>query len=245
MLGFKEKKAEVLEHWIAFADNFQAASADFYDKIEAELAAKKVPGLENSRIEFAEGGLLSDKRVYLRIIRERLVFDVCVAPFGTGTFYSCRFAEIPRLIQLWELVFLGCILLIFCPLILLFALRNLGLFLGPLCILILGVMAFWSMRSLVAWGLHDVDRTLIRTPVIGPLYEGFVRKETYYRVDTRLMYLLVVEGIVRSLAEEATAAQGVKLLRQYELAPILGDLYKRVKRDAELPDPATANAVAA
>ena len=103
MFNFFQKKAEVLEHWISFAEEFQFSSAEFYAAVEKELDARKVPGLEKSRIEFAEGGLLSDKRVYLRMLRERLVFDVCAAPFGTRFFFSCRMAEIPSVIQLWQL----------------------------------------------------------------------------------------------------------------------------------------------
>ena len=109
MFNFFKKKAEVLEHWISFADDFQFPSADFFAAIEKELLARQVPGLAMSRVEFAEGGLLSDKRVYLRMVRERLVFDVGAAPFGTRYFFSCRMAEIPAVIQLWQLavVFVG------------------------------------------------------------------------------------------------------------------------------------------
>jgi hypothetical protein len=69
---------------------------------------------------------------------------------------------------------------------------------------------------------------LIKTPVIGPIYERWFRKETYFRTDTRLLYLDTVPKIIKRLAEEATAANGVKLTRQYEQAPILGELYKPV-----------------
>ena len=60
-----------------------------------------------------------------------------------------------------------------------------------------------------AMGLKDLDTTLIRTPVIGAIYEAWFRKESYYRVDTRLMYLEIVSGVVKRLAEDATAAKGL------------------------------------
>ena len=101
---FKSKKAEVLEHWIAFAQGFQLSSSEFYDSVERELKTMEVPGLEMGRVEFAEGSILSDKRTYLRMVRERLVFDVCAAPFGKTYFFSCRFAEIPAVIHLWQLI---------------------------------------------------------------------------------------------------------------------------------------------
>src|ERR1700742_3558186 len=104
MLGFfRPKKADVLNHWYALIPGFKTPTAEFYASIEAELTAREVPGLELSPVEFAEGGLLSAKRVYLRMPRERRVFDVCSSPFGTAHFFSCRFAEIPAVIKLWQI----------------------------------------------------------------------------------------------------------------------------------------------
>ena len=71
------------------------------------------------------------------------------------------------------------------------------------------------------------------------VYEAWIRKETYYRQDTRLMYLTVVEGVVKKLVEEETAAKGIKLLKEYEYGPILGDLYKLTEKNLEEP-PAAA-----
>ena len=88
MFNFFKKKADVLNHWIAFADGFQTSPSEFYDTLAKDLAARQVPQMELSRIELPEGGLLSEKRIYLRMVRERLVFDVCAAPFGSGFFFS-------------------------------------------------------------------------------------------------------------------------------------------------------------
>lgn len=226
---FKKKEAEVIDHWIGFADNFQFASADFYNSVEKELQARQVPGLEISRIDFAEGGLLSDKRVYLRMLRERLVFDVCAAPFGTRYFFSCRMAEIPAVVQLWQLLLLALGIGTVCELFW----KMSGLFWGTLLILlVLGILVY-VLRNAVALGLQDLDATLIKSPVVGPIYERWFRKETYYRVDTRLMYLDTVSNVVKALAEEVTGAKGVKLLHQYEQAPILGELYKPVQPRVE------------
>jgi hypothetical protein len=50
------------------------------------------------------------------------------------------------------------------------------------------------------------------------------------------MYLTVVEGIIKKLVETETSAKGIKLLTQYEHAPVLGELYKRTeKRMGENP----------
>lgn len=218
----KPKKVDVLSHWYVPVPSFSASTTEFYSAVEKELNEQKVPGLEISRVDFSEGGLLSDKRVYLRMTRERLVFDICAAPFGTNYFYSCRFAELPVKISL-----LAIAILLFAALFLFgLAVRSFGFFLT--IFLGAGVLGFgiYALRNLVSLGLADLDATLLKLPLFGPVYERFFRKETYYREDTRLMYLTVVEGVVKKLVEQETAAKGVKLLTQYEYGPILGELYK-------------------
>lgn len=229
MFNFFQKKAEVLEHWISFAEGFQFSPAEFYAAVEKELETRQVPGLEKSRLEFAEGGLLSDKRVYLRMLRERLVFDVCAAPFGTRFFFSCRMAEIPAVIQLWQLavvfVGLGGVAALLW--------KFLGFLLGTTALVVtLGFLVYF-LRNAVAMGMQNIDAALIQSPVVGPIYESWFRKETYYRVDTRLMYLDTVSNVVKKLAEEVTGSKGVKLVRQYEQSPILGELYKPVQPRVE------------
>jgi len=231
MFGFKTKKADVLDHWIAFADNFQTSALDFYTGIEKELKERQVPGLDMTQVEFAEGGALSHKRIYLRMLRERLVFDVCAAQFGTGYFFSCRFAEIPAVVRLWQLLLLFLLVCFAFSVSLTFSLRLFGaaaFILCPLAWMVGLLFLILAMRNLVAMGLRNLDATLIKIPLIGPVYEAWIRKETYYRHDTRLMYLSVVGDVVKRHAEEVVAAKGIKLERQYEQAPILGELYKPV-----------------
>src|SRR5437660_6367055 len=104
VFGFANKKGEILGHWIAFLDNFNFSPQEFYDAIAKELQARKIPSMEISREEFAEGGVLSDRRIYLRLFRERLALYTCAAPFGTGYFFSCRTVYVPALVRLWHLV---------------------------------------------------------------------------------------------------------------------------------------------
>jgi hypothetical protein len=237
MFGLKTKPAEVLSHWYTPVPNFSASTSDFYARIEAELAAHKVPGLRISRVDFSEGGAFSDKRQYLRMTRERLVFDVCAAPFGTNYFYSCRFAELPVKVSIFGILLVMLLLIGFV---------FLAMMCWPLFLLVpVGVLA---LRNSGSMGLGGLDAFVAGLPLIGPLYERFLRKETYYRQDTRLMYLTVVEGVVKRLVEEETASKGIKLLTEYEYAPILGDLYKPKSKtlDAKVvkPPPIPANVTA-
>lgn len=213
---------EVHDHTYYLVPNFHFSSADFYGSIQKGLEARKVPGLEISRIELSEGGLLSDNREYLRLRRERLVFDICAAPFGTSYFFSFRFVELPLVIKPLDLI----VFLVGLAILLVLLAKLLGTFWGFITLILIVGFSIWVARNAISLGMKDLDASLLKTPVIGPLYEIFLRKETYYREDTRLMYLTTVREINQKLVEEATAAKGIKLLKRYERKPLLGDLYK-------------------
>jgi len=224
MFGSKSKQNtdEVLNHWIASADGFTYSPHDFYKLVQQQLEAIEVPGLEISRVEYAEGGVLSSQRIYLRLIRERLAFDICAAPFGSRYFFSCRTVYSPAMLRLSDVV----LLLIYLGVIG----RGLYPLLGPVLsgvalaaiVLTVGIM----FQGVVAKGISNMDAMLLKIPGLGPVYERFFRQETYYRHDTRMMYLDTIPAIVQAVADEITAAKGVKLIREYQIAPILGELYK-------------------
>jgi hypothetical protein len=226
---FKSKKADVIDHWYSLIPGFNASAKEFYEAVEKKLKECEVPGLEMFHVDFAEGGVLSGKREYLRMTRERLVFDICAAPFGTAYFFSCRFAEIPAVIQLWQLLVLLAAFGVCVPLSLVICAKIFGVltpFVWPLGWIVLIVLAIYVLRNAVAMGLKDLDATLIKSPVVGPIYENWFRKETYYRQDTRLMYRDTVNDVVKAKVEEATGAKGIKLIKFNDYSPILGELYK-------------------
>ncbi len=230
MLGiFGAKKVEVLSHWYALVPDFNTSTRDLYVAIEKELKTRQVPNLQISRVEFAEGGLLSNNREYLRMTRERLVFDICGAPFGTAFFFSCRFAEIPAVVQLWQLLVLACALGFFAVFSFTIFVKVFGLlapFLWPLACIAFLILAIYVMRNAAATGIKDLDATLLKIPVLNAVYAAWFRRETYYREDTRLMYCDTVNEVVKATVEEITGAKGIKLLRFNEHSPIFGDLYK-------------------
>ena len=225
VFGFKSKKGEILNHWISFVDGFSYSAQEFYARLEDEMVKRNIPSMDISRIEFAQGGILSDKRTYLRMIRERLAFDTCAAPFGNIYFFSCRTVYIPAVVRLWHvLVVLGFFGGLFAVLA-----YYLDFLLATVAVVALVLAIVQVFRNAVAMGLTDLDSALIKTPVVGPIYERFFRKETYYREDTRLLYLKILPDLVREIAEEAVAAKGLKLTEQYERAPILGELYRPIR----------------
>lgn len=222
--GIKPKTDEVLDHWISFADGFNLSAQDFYAAVEKELTARKIPSLEMSRREYAEGGLLSEKRLYLRMIRERLAFDTCAAPFGNTFFFSCRTVHSPPVVRLWHLLAVNFVF----GIVYLSLIKLLGTVFATIAIVGLLLAIAEIFRNVIALGLADLDTALMKIPAIGPIYERWIRKDTYYRQDARLVYLKIVPEIVKQVAEELTGAKGIKLVEQFERAPIFGELYKRV-----------------
>jgi hypothetical protein len=226
MRWFKPEEAEALSHTYALIPSFSTSSNDFYQAVEAELKAREVPGLTMERVEFHEGGLLSSKREYLRLTRERLVFDVCAAPFGTACFFSCRFAELPITVPLPVVIFL---LLLFWGLTAAIW-KFLGFFLGTVLLVTAIGLGIWTLRNAVSLGLRDLDAALLRNPFTSAIYQAYFRSETYYRQDTRIMYCEVVNEVVKARVEEVTSAAGIKHVCYQEHNPLLRDLYQPARR---------------
>jgi len=214
-------KGEVSNHWIVSANEFPMSPREFYEAIERELAARKIPGLKISRQEYAEGGLLSANRIYLRMMRERLVFLVCAAPFGTCYFFSCRTFHLPATLKLWHVLVVGLFFAAFLELE-----RFLGMNFTIIALFGLILATGSVFRKALAVGLADIDSALLKIPIAGPIYEQFFRRDTYYRQDTRLMYLDTIPAVIRGLVDEFTGANGIKLIRKQEPAPILEELFR-------------------
>jgi len=231
IFGFKSKNDEVLDHWISFADGLSLPPQDFYAAIEKAMADRKIPSMEVSRVEHAEGGLLSGKRLYLRMIRERLAFDTCASPFGNTYFFSCRTVHSPPVLRLWHLA----VAFVFFSIVYSLLVRALGITFANIAMIALLIAIAETFRNAIGMGLADLDNALMKIPIVGPIYENWFRKETYYRQDTRLAFLNVVPAIIKTVAEDMSGAKGIKLVEQYERAPIFGELYKRVPPKAKTP----------
>ena len=78
---------------------FTFSTQEFYSEVEKKINGQQMPGVRISRTERHETNLLSPSREYLRIEREKDVFEVCAAPFGAGFFVSSRKGTLPGLRQ--------------------------------------------------------------------------------------------------------------------------------------------------
>lgn len=229
IFGIRNKKGEILDHWIAFEDKLTYPPQEFYQAIEKELEVRKVPGMEISREEFAEGGLLSEKRIYVRFFRERLAIYTCAAPFGTGFFYSCRVVYVPALVRLWHIL----AALLFFGVVGALLIKPLGFLFTVLATVTLMFALAGVMRNVSSAAFADLDALLLNIPGLSTLYEAWFRADTYFRTDTRAIYIKKIPEMVKAIAEEITAAKGGKLVQQYRFAPIFGELYKPVLPDAQ------------
>jgi hypothetical protein len=175
------------------------------------------------------------------MIRERLAFDVCAAPFGTRYFFSCRTVYSPVTVKLWHV--LVVILLFFA--IYYGMVPQLGIEFSVIAVVGLVIAVAATFRNVVAMGFSNLDAFLLKVPAVGPIYERVFRKETYYRLDTRLTYMDTIPNIIKELAEHFTGDKGIKLVRQYQVAPLLGDLYKLLppREKEEKPVPLLEKAV--
>jgi len=224
----------IISHWCHLINDLRISSQEFYSRLHQVLCDRKVPMLEGGRIEFHEGGPLSPKRQYLRLKRERVTFDICAAPFGTGGFVSWRLGE-----RYLRLNFIGLFLLIVAFLAVLNSIQDYRITLFRLAVdlhqslmtagIVVGIIVFliWLMRSAVGLGLANLDALLLHTPIIAGFYERFLRPLTYYRIDLALMYERAIHQAVLQVLDELTEAQKLPRLPDSDRKPIMRDFYKR------------------
>jgi hypothetical protein len=221
IFGFKNKRGEIVGYWIDYAPEFSIAPAEFYSAVEDKLAAHKIPGMTVTRQEFSEGGLLSEQRIYLRLMRERLAIDACAAPFGNSLyFFSCRTVYVPALVRLWHIV----AALLFFNVTGWLLVAPLGpAFAGVAEIALLFALA-GVLRNAGTSAFDDLDGLLLRIPVVATIYENWFRVETYYREDTRALYVKLLPQFIHEAADEMCAAKGVRLMQQNQPPPTMPEL---------------------
>ena len=93
MTRVKAPLDEVISHWYYCFDDMRHSPQEFYNDLARTIKQREIPNLSLSRVEISEGGVFSAKRIYLRVWRKRLLFDICAAPFGRGFFVSWWLSE--------------------------------------------------------------------------------------------------------------------------------------------------------
>ncbi|MBW8878987.1 MAG: hypothetical protein JF614_28935 [Acidobacteria bacterium] len=196
----------VFAHWHKLVPDFQTSPQEFYTALEAAVAKREIPELRTSRIECRESGLISALRIYCRIERKKLAFDVCAAPFGTGFFFSSWLVEPKKSYRAW-----GCLGTFFLLVVAFLILDKYGtkgcsfalLFgLAAVTVLVMGAREGWFLSE-------DI---ILDTPFLGALYKYLFDPDTYYKEDTRIMYQEMVHSAVLEVVNETLTAKGLRVL---------------------------------
>jgi hypothetical protein len=219
------RKAEVYSHWGTMTPEMHFSTQDFYSKLEAAVRGREWPGVQLFRIVYTEAGALSHKREYLRVIRQRQLFDICASTFGRDYFFSVREAEIPSVVTFGMFLVMSLLVL---ALTWAFV-QALGLIVGSLVTVFIVLFAVWILFNILKMGLTRLDSALMQIPVFGTVYEAWFRKETYFQQDSRLIFLQSVIGLVKERVEETVSDKGLTFLSCFERQPILEGLYKRFR----------------
>lgn len=233
MRRLNSRTAEVFSHWGTVLPGIHFSAQELYRKIEQTIRDRQWPGVEFLRVVHTEAGILSHKREYLRVIRQRQVFDVCAASFGKDYFFTLREAEIRAQLTVATLIiFLVALAMLFG-----FSLSVFGLISGAVNFFILLGVGILVLFNVLRMGLTRLDGTLMRLPVIGPIYETwFRRSSTYFQLDTRLVFLKLMDDLVKEHVDEETSVKGVRVLSCFEHQPILDGIYRTSERTIKTDD---------
>lgn len=161
--------ANAIAHWCCTLDGVQESAKEFYDAVEESIRNRRIPDVETSRVEWRQGGIFSDTRLYLRIHRKDYVYDICGAPFGDSFFVSTWLCQPP---------------------------------------------SFWI-------------ETLLGIPVVATLTRIFlalVKPQTYYQIDTAMMFLGATHAAVLESVDQVTSIAGARPLSEFERQPVLREL---------------------
>lgn len=241
----KAHLADALSHWQKPIDEVQTSALEFYAAVENGLKERAIPGLRISRVKFKETGVVSAERVYLRVKRKGLFFDIGAAPFGTGYFFSWWMAQ-PRSHPLLGIVLLA-VLVVGIPWLTLKLIVPVAyvldflhvwrplrgiLYAGPTIYRwelyqVLAMIGVFALLRKIANRLVDFDSLLSAVPIFGPVYKWAVARETYYSVDTMLMYQSLVAGVVNETIDKMTTAKGLRALTEDEKRPVMKSFLKK------------------
>jgi hypothetical protein len=221
---------DLLDYWPELIEGMRFSTKEFYDRTEAALQARSIPQLEIRRVDVREGGFLTPRREYLRLRRERLVFDICAMPFGTGFYVSEWFWLQPRRLLILALLVLAAVSF----------LGHWGFMNTPIAIyryfLTVGIHPtytrwIWTIAVPTAavvvgflgsalWFGEALDGVLMRVPLVGYIYERWLRRVTYYREDRTQAFQAAAHSALCSVIDDICKAQGIAPLSDAAKRPM-------------------------
>jgi hypothetical protein len=213
-----ESPADVLSNWSYLIENLQASPMSFFQCVEGAIHKRAIPETETSRVDYMEGGIVSAKREYLRIKRDKLIFDICAAPYGNGFFVSWWLSKPRPAISL--LAIAGAIVGYFVLAII--VMTQAGVLEGLFVMFFLTPLAFFAVLFLGVVGVIS-DDYIIMLPVIGWLYQRYIKTITYYSIDTATMFRTATHAAVLEAVDELVNSKGLRALTDAERQPRMHD----------------------
>lgn len=210
-------------HWAQLMEDMQASPKAFYDAIYDAIKRRDIPDCRLGRIDWPEGGVFSARRLYLRAERGRDLVDICGAPFGNA-FFASTWLCTPRP-RIWLAV------------VIVFA----GVFYGfSSAIDLISLIQRNAPQSVWAKSmLQQIAATIVLKIVLACLVTvialafGIIRplffppRMTFYRHDTAEMFYRAVHNAVTEVIQGLRSEQGLRLLSDDELKPIMRGFDRR------------------
>lgn len=190
----------VLSHWHRLLEDFSTSTQDFYRAVEEAVGRRNLPDIEISRVLFSEGGVGSAKREYLRIRRQRIVFDICSAPYGNGHFFSWRLKRMPPKYSLF----------------------------ASIAIFFVVMGATWRLQlmpfpmmpdSFVIGTIAKATLSLFLYAVVLLFYAFVFTPLTYYRLDTAMVFRDSIRSAIDEVINDLHEQKGLRLLGTLEEPP--------------------------
>jgi len=237
----REREARQKGYRKRLIENFNYSPREFYILLGKALEQRRIPGLGAELVKLYESVPGSAKRLYLTIDRERFVFYVCAAPFGSGFFFSWRLVDERQPGEWYHFFVLMALLAVmsglFSVLFLSPVIQLLSAFgydpisitqitpFVPATFFLLQFLFLWSlMRCAAMPGYDKLARIIERTPLVGRVFERFFRPDTYFRQDSQEMFKEAFDNAISETIEAVTKPQSVRQ-RDIAGAPIVSDLH--------------------
>ena len=215
---------QTLDEWRVLFPNCSISPLEFYALLEAAVRVRQVPDIEISQKDYKEGNLLSDRRLYMRIARDRSLFDCCAIPFGTSYLFSYWLLYLPHPFKLFH--FLGMFTAV--GLLPILSVQTFGfsrglLLLGVLCAALLFVVKAGAARSSRA-----LQEFLLGLSIIGVVWELFFRLPTHFERDTTLAFHSIIHECYMEVLSGLSQPHGLRALTQDERRkPKMRDFYQK------------------
>lgn len=223
-------EAKPISKWSHLFPNLQQSALEYYAAVEEAIERRKIPEAEMTRVTWKEGGLLSARREYLRVTRKRYVYDLCAAPFGTGFFFSGWMVINPPALNRFHILGMATTVLCLALFAYLASLgENYGYWACAVMVLLCGVV-LWLLRTdrlrKVIGSRLQIEDFLLGMTVVGAIHDRYLRKMTYFELDTAGMFEKSVHGAMMEVIDGITQAKALRPMTEDERRPILGDFFK-------------------